>query len=221
MKKTYREDYIEKLESGGALYGRDVLSLMLSNAFGGRDMTAEADRLLDCFPSVKAVLRASLAELSAIDGVSPNTARYLFAVGAVDRVNKKPPQTAITGGDDFFALVAAEFCGCDNEYASFYLVNGRGKIVAQKQFTSSRADTVSVPTEEFLRFLTEGKAYGLYCAHNHVAGGCAPSLADDGLTARIARLCGISSVKFFDHAIIDCDGNIFSYARSGRLEKLR
>ncbi len=215
MKENYRGEYIRKLSAGGALYGRDVLSAMLSNAFGGKDMTAVADGLLARFPSVGAVLHASVEELTDVDGVSERMALYLIAVGRLENYNPHSPITEIKSAEHFRSCISTAFEGCDNEYAQFYLVNARGKVVAQKRFTSMRAETVSMPTEDFLAFLTGHKAYGLYCAHNHVADTCRPSRADDVLTEKIARLCEINGVKFFEHAIVDCRGNVFGYSLSG------
>lgn len=220
MEKTYREEYIRRLTGGGALYDRELLAIMLSNAFGGKDMSAVADKLLGRFPSVKAILRAQLAEIKAVEGVSERVALYIYTVGRLEKYNPQVSVDEIKDIDSFAAIMTALFCDCDSENAYFYLVNRRGKVVAKKSFTSARADTVIIPTEEFLQFLSADKCVGLYFAHNHVLGSCHPSSADDEMTLRIYKLCGMRGVKFFDHIICDGHGGIFSYAKENRLSLL-
>ena len=46
MADSFRKQFIEKLEDGGCLYEEHILNIILSNAFGGSDMSAVAEALL-------------------------------------------------------------------------------------------------------------------------------------------------------------------------------
>ncbi len=217
MEKSFRSGFIDKLESGGVLYERDILNILLSNAYGGKDMGAVADKLLSRFPSVNAIISADADEITAVDGVSESVALYLKTLGSIVNLKAENSVTEIKSAEGFHKLMKSVFKGKDNEYAQFYLVNARGKILFSKQFTSGSADKVELQTDEFLSLLTNYKPYGLYIAHNHVNCTCNPSLSDDGITRKIALLCNMCGVKFFDHCIINSDGEIYSYLKSGRL----
>lgn len=220
MKESYRKQYIDKLESGGVLYERDVLSIMLSNAYGGRDMSDIADRLLSRFPSIGAIMSADVAEITAVEGVSERVALYLKTLALLDRYNRENELKEIKGGEDFLSKIACRFSKSDDEQVEFYLVNARGKVIGVKQFTSHSAKNVELRTADFLAFLTDGRAHALYCVHNHVEGPCRPSAADDDITCKIALLSSTCNVQFVDHAIVNCKGEVFSYAKSGRLAAL-
>lgn len=219
MKISYRSEYLNKLD-GGALYERDVLNVVLSNAYGGRDMSDIADRLLDRFPSIGAILRADVAEITAVRGVSERVALYLKTLSMLERYNPVYEITEIKDVDDFLSKLTGRFNSRDSECAEFYLVNARGKITDYTAFTSYSAHRIALRTEDFLAFLTGSKGCALYCVHNHVGGPCHPSKADDEITGRIALLSSMCNVKFIDHVIINSKGEFFSYAKSGRLDKL-
>lgn len=220
MESSYRRAFVNKLDGGGVLYERDVLNILLSNAYGGKDMSGIADRLLERFPSIGSILRADVAEITAVEGVSERVALYFKTLAMLEKYNPENAFTEIKDGDDFLSKLACRFSYRDNECAEFYLVNARGKITGNKTFTSNSSHSIALRTEDFLAFLTGNKAYALYCVHNHVNASCRPSSADDDITRRIAVLCSTCNVKFLDHAIINSDGEMFSYAKSGRLENL-
>lgn len=221
MKNTYRSGFIQKLDGDGALYERDILNIILSNAYNGKDMSAVADKLLSRFPSVKAVLGASLEEVLAVDGVSEKVALYLKTVGTVCALEEDKKISSIKNNEEFLNVLKLAFLNADNEYVKFFVVNSRGKIINTKTYTSGNADKVEMPTDEFLSLITGNKPYGVYLAHNHINCSCRPSASDDEVTRKIALLCKACKVKFCDHAIINSDGEIFSYASEGRLKELQ
>lgn len=208
------------LDSGGALYWQDVLSIMLSNAFGGKDMSGVARNLFLSFPSLKALLGAEVEEIAAVEGVSERVALYIKALGRLESYCSARRFENIVNGDDFLDKLGTIFSKCESECAEFFLVNEQGEILDSKRFTSGSADRVELSAEELVAFFTANRAHGLYCAHNHVTNSCSPSLKDDEITLRIVKICSMCSLKFFDHGIVDAKGNTFSYKRSGRLDKL-
>lgn len=220
MKKTYRSKFIEKLSGDGVLYERDILNMILSNAYGGKEMSDITDKLLARFPSVHAVITADLNEILAVDGVSEKVALYLITLGTVANRNAQSELKSIKNGDEFLAMLAGRFSGYDNEVAEFYFVNSHGKVIYTTKYTSGNADEVKMRTDEFISFITQNKPYGMYLAHNHVNCSCRPSVADDDLTLKIATVCEACDVQLFDHAIINSDGEIYSYSVSGRLNEL-
>ena len=220
MKKTYRSKFIEQLEGGGVLYERDILNIILSNAYGGKDMSATADKLLARFPGVHSILTADLEEILAVDGVSEKVALYLVTLGTAVKRSEQNDIKSIKNGEEFLDMLAGRFGGYDNEVAEFYFVNSRGKAVYTTRYTSGNADEVKMRTDEFISFITQNKPYGLYIAHNHVNCASRPSIADDDLTRKIATVCEACGVKLFDHAIINSEGEVFSYSISGRLNEI-
>ena len=220
MKNSYRSGYLNKLDGGGVLYERDVLNIILSNAYGGRDMSDIADGLLERFPSIGAILSADVAEITAVKGVSERVALYLKTLALIGNYNPENGITEIRDRGDFLTKATRLFGNCDNEVAKFYLVNARGKVVGYREYTSDSTDSVRIPTDGFLTFITGTKAYGLYCAHNHVDGSDKPSNTDDIITERIAVMCSSCNVVFLDHVIINASNRAYSYALDGKSDKI-
>ena len=217
MGKTYRSAYIERLNTDGALYQREILNILLSNAYAGKDMSDVADKLLQCFPSIGAIISASKEELIAIDGVDEKVANYFKTLDAVKKFNAEKSLTHIKSAEDFSQIVSSRFRGRDNEYAELFFVNVRGRILERKIYTSDYANEVAIPTGEVVATLALIKPYGVYVAHNHVNCSPRPSIADDRLTEKLVELCLSCNVKFFDHLIINSSGEIYSYLQSGKL----
>lgn len=213
----FRQKYISSLKREGIIYGQEALAAALSNAFGGKPMEEVAENLMEHFPSMNAALHAGFEELMAVDGVDERIALYIMALGRV-KISKKCDVQCISGTKDFIGKLGEHFKGCENEKAECYLVNSRGKVVAWKGFTSSSKESVLIPPEEFAAFLSENRATGLYIAHNHVVGDCRPSRADDVITERISRICALCGIKFFDHAIFDSRGGVYSYSEENKLK---
>lgn len=219
MAAGYRKEYLQKLEGGGRLYESQIMSIILGNACGGKDMSAVADALLGRFPSVQSVLTADIAELTEVDGVTQNIAVYLKALGLALRQSQKT-EVFIRNTEECFSLVCSRFTGGDNESAELYFVNRSGKVTDVKRYTSGKADRVDMQANDVFSVISSRKPYGLYFAHNHINCSAAPSRDDDAVTVKIATACSMCGVKFLDHCIISSTGDKFSYFLSGRLEKL-
>ena len=218
MAKGYRKNYLKKLEEGGSLYEADLLAIILGNAFGGKDMSAEAKALLARFPGIRAITEADISEITAVDGISDSVAAYLKTVGAAagySRIKEEIKNTA-----QCFDLAFSRFKGKDNEFVEMYFVNKNGKINGIHSFTSDMSDRVDVAANRVIAIISAAPSYGLYFVHNHVNASAKPSLHDDNVTAKIMSACAMCGVKFLDHCIVSSTGDRFSYAESGRMNKL-
>ena len=219
MAKNYRREFLEKL-NGGVLYERDILNILLSNAYGGRDMSAVTDALLARFPSVRSIISADWRELTAVEGVTETVALYLRTLGLTAEAREKR-DFYITSTQDCMELISSRFCGKDNESVEVYFVNKSGKVTDIKSFTSGNANRVEVSSAELMALLSSAKAYGIYFAHNHVNTSANPSHNDDFVTERVAEACKIIGLELFDHCIISSTGDTFSYSQSGKLEAIK
>lgn len=205
----------------GNLTECERLTLLLGNAYGGRDMSQTARALLATFPGVNDVLNANVAELTEVPGVSTGVAEYLIAVGAALKKIRLEECYSIDGEQAFLRVSANRLRDKENEFAEFYLADKKGKVFDVRTFTSGDADRVEMSTDELLKIFTSGGAKGVYFAHNHVNGGARPSHADDGITIRMILIAEICGTEFFDHAIVNSRGEQYSYLSSGRMEELK
>ena len=217
---SFRQEFIDKLDSDDRLFECDVLNMLLSNAYGGKDMTAVAMRLLERFPSIRAMAAADYNQLKAVDGVTDGIALYLLSLNKLLSASEEGGGI-IKNSDDCLKFARSRFCDKDSEWAEFIFVNRAYKVTEVKQFGSYLTDRVNVPLKSIMAMISVSKAYGLYFVHNHVNFPPLPSKTDDMSTAKIALACDACGIKFFDHIILGEDDKSYSYKAEGRIEEVK
>lgn len=216
MAQGYRRQFLERLQSGEEPEESEILNIILSNAYGGRDMSAVATALLERFPSISAIIKAELAEIKSVPGVTESVAAYLMTLGLAENFCKSN-ELYISGTAQCFDVAAERFGGMKNESVEIYFVNKSGKVIDIKSYTSELPDKVEVAAGVLLHDISSSKAYGLYVAHNHLNSSAQPSKEDNDVTAKIISACKICKIIFYDHCIVSSKGDRFSYAESGMI----
>ncbi len=219
MAKQFRGEIIEEMENGGYMHGRRLMCALLSNGFGGRDMSRLADNLLFTFPSVTAVLEADYPSLMTVEGMTRRTALYILALGEVKKKTGEP-LARIKDSGELIAHARRALKDKDCEFAELYLVDRDGAVLNFYRFTSRLKTRVFMNAQEFINKIIAGKPYGFYVLHNHISDRPDPSAMDDKFTARLLVVCGESGVRFLDHCVVAGE-NSFSYRGSGRMDKLK
>ncbi|MGN1061162.1 MAG: JAB domain-containing protein [Candidatus Coproplasma sp.] len=217
MDKDFRKDCIEKF-NGGYLYDREVLNVLLSNAFTGMDTVALSDELLYVFPSVSAVLEADYAALMAVSGMTKPVAEYLVALGKAQKLCVQP-LTFIGDSDGLIKYGITRCRGADCEEAELYCVNKSGRVIARYVYKSNHMKKVELNFRTVAADITASGASGFYLLHNHVYGAVFPSDSDDVFTAKLLAVFSQGGVRFLDHCIVG-EREGFSYLKSGRFNLL-
>ena len=217
---SFRQEFIDKLDSDDRLFECDVLNMLLSNAYGGRDMSVVAGRLLARFPSIRAMAAADYNQLKAVDGVTDGIALYLMSLNRLLTASEDG-ERVIKNSDDCLKLALSHFGDRDSECAEFIFINRAYKVIEVKQFGSSLTDRVNVPLKSIMAMISVSKAYGLYFVHNHVNFPPLPSKTDDMSTAKIALACDACGIKFLDHIILGENDKSYSYKAEGRIEEVK
>lgn len=220
MAGGYRREFLKRLDSGEELGERELLNIILSNAYGGRDFSAVVDALLERFPSVRAITEADFAEITSVAGVTDSVAAYFKTLKRADEFMNRG-ELHIDSTERCFEVAAERFRGRVNECVEVYFVNKSGKVTDVKFYTSGKPDKVEISAGELLSVISSSDAYGLYFAHSHVNCPAAPSDDDDSVTRRLITACQMCNIVFFDHCIVSSNGERFSYKQSGRLDKLK
>ncbi len=219
MDRELRKKYIEKLDGDGKLYERELLNILLSNAYSGRDMSDVTESLLSRFPSVRAILDADYREIVSVKGVTQPVALYLKTIGRIDEMAARRKER-ITSTEEFCELIKKRFSLKDNEHAELYILNRQGKIEDIVSYTSGSVSRVDISVQDILPELAARTACGIYLAHNHVNCPSTPSREDDNFTLKLLAACKIKELKFYDHCIVNSEGETFSYLKAGRLKEL-
>ncbi|MGN0805593.1 MAG: JAB domain-containing protein [Candidatus Coproplasma sp.] len=218
MEKDFRKNCIARFENG-YMYDREVLGILLSNAFSGLDTEALVSELLYVFPSVSAVLSADLAALMVVQGVNRQIAEYIVALGKVQRFSVQP-LTCIGGSEQLIEYGIARCRGADCEEAELYCVNRSGRVVARYCYKSNHMKKVELNFRTVVADVSASGASGFYLLHNHVYGSVRPSEKDDVFTARLLSAFSEGGIQFLDHCIVG-EREGFSYRKSGRFTLLK
>ena len=211
MAQGYRRQFLERLQSGEKLDESELLNIILSNAYGGRDMSAVAAALLERFPSVCAILKADFTEITAVKGVPDSVAAYLKSLGLTENFCNSD-ELYIDGTAQCLNVAAERFRGRKDESVEIYFVNKSGKVTDIKSYTSELPDKVEIAAGRLLLDISSSNAYGLYVAHNHLNTTAKPSADDNDVTAKIITACEICKIIFYDHCIVSSNGERFSYS---------
>lgn len=217
---NFRQEIIAELNKNERLYDAELLNLMLSNAFAGKDTSAIAKKLTSYFPSIGAIFNADAEEISAVSGVPKRVAEYLKVVSVVYKHMHSRP-VKIAHNDEFIQTVKERLTGRDCEYVELYFLNRNGAVLDVKSYTSHSSNSVNVAVTDLLAAISSSDASKIYCAHNHVTGSPEPSAADDATTLKLLSACNICKISFCDHCIVNSAGEVYSYMKSGKLALLQ
>lgn len=211
----------EKLLERGAhaLSDAELLGVLLGCGVRGHSALELARALISEFGSLRALLNAGRARLTALRGVGP--ARYAALQAALE-LARRHFREALRSGP---ALAAPEATRAfllaqlrDRPYEVFcclYLDN-RHRLIAFEELFRGTIDRAGVHPREVLRQTLLHNAAAVILAHNHPSGVLEPSQADELITRRLREALALLDVRVLDHFIVG-DGMCFSFCEHGLL----
>lgn len=220
MHEGHRQRMLQRLAAGDTLQDHELLEILLFYAIPRKNTNEIAHALIDCCGGLESVFRADIPVLLEVDGIGPQSAAYIRAVGAVyerfllsdDREKHSLPFSFGVFRD----RIKERFAPLTNEVLELYCIDAKDKVSFYASYTSDETDHVEVHPEDITRFLAQHRPSGLAVAHNHPGTSCKPSIQDDDFTKKVYLLCALNHVRFLDHIVVGNDA-VFSYHLSGRL----
>lgn len=222
MHEGHRKRMLQRLEHAEGLQDHEVLEILLYNAIPRKNTNPLAHALLNAFPSLEQLFRASYEELLTVDGIGPETAAYLRCIGILrERIpSSEEAVPAAFGAGNFSAYLLERYSSLKEEVIEIFCLDAQERVHSSKRFTRSLADRAAVSSEEVAALLSSSKPYGIVLAHNHPTAPAHPSAEDDRFTAQMQVLCSLHNVRLCDHIIVGTDG-AYSYFLIGRMEQIR
>ena len=224
MHEGHRKRMMARLrENPESLQDHEVLESLLFFAIPRANTNPLAHQLIWAFGSLDGVFRATEEQLLTVDGVGAHTASLIKCAGEIYR--RLPERDAqlpkIFSLNSFSDYIAEHLADLDFECVEFYCIDAAKRVRFRKRYSDFRENAVAVPPEEIGRVLAAQKPAGIVVAHNHPKALAQPSSEDDDFTAKIAVLCSLTNVQFYDHIIVGKNGDKYSYFREGRMERFR
>ncbi|MCZ6691415.1 MAG: DNA repair protein RadC [Planctomycetota bacterium] len=185
-----------------------------------QDARRTARELLEVFGGVHGLRRASMRELTSVDGIGPATAACIHAAFLLGRRSLemvRERRGPYRGARDVFEYLQPEVNGLEKEHFYALLLDSKNRLL--------RVDLVSIgtltaslvhPRETFCAAIRESAA-SLIVAHNHPSGDPSPSAEDLEVTARLHKAGDVIGIPVLDHVILGA-GRFVSLAERGRMK---
>ncbi len=196
----------EKLARLGssALSDAEILAVFLGTGRKGKSAIDLGREMIRHFGSLRNLSRASVEELTAIEGIGPAKASQLAATFEFgQRIAKESfNDRAITSPEDAFELVSAELQRLSQESVRAILLNHKKRLIHVTEVFRGTGNESFANPSEILRKAIGHAAHSLILVHNHPSGDPSPSKADHEVTRRMKTACDAVGIEFTDHLVI-------------------
>ena len=209
----------ERLEQVGAEALRDAELLAILFRTGTRTQGAVslAETLMKRFGGVRALARASLAELQEVPGIGRVKAIEVKAALELGKRLAAFSQSArprIRGAEDIAKLLMVRYKDYEHEVFKCVLLTTKNEVMSVRDISHGGLDgTLAAPRDVFRQAVREG-ASAVICCHNHPSGDPEPSRDDIALTERLVEAGELVGVRMLDHVIFG-DGRYVSLKDRG------
>ena len=202
------------LESGlDSLHEHQVLEYLLTFVLPQKDTNVIAHDLINHFGGFCHVFEASVNELKQVKGVGEVVAYFLYSFRDFFyyyQKSKNKVKTTISSYGEAKAYVANFLSNKPYEELYMICIDAKNKVVGSKMISRGTVNNVDVSLRGVTEALIKYNVSNFILAHNHPAGRCVPSLADDILTRAIYLTSKLNNSKMLDHIIIGED-ETYSY----------
>jgi len=199
------------LEGGGdAFLDYELLEYILGLAIPRRDTKPLAKRLLAEFGSFPAVLAASPAELSRVEGLSAGGAAAMKFVEAASLRSLRAAaldRPVLSGWQALTDYLHAAMAHRVTEEFRVIFLNNRNILIRDEAMGSGTVNAAPVYPREIVKRALELGASGLILVHNHPSGDPAPSRDDIAMTKSVIEAGRHLGLSVHDHVVIGRTGH--------------
>ena len=216
-------EHRERMRNRLVEYGADIindhelLELLLFGAIPRVNTNLIAHALIERFGSLPAVLRATIPELTQVDGVGTAAAVLIKTAFELHiRLSAETEEVVFTTFEDVGELFLHEYAESDIERVMLALFDKRGHNTLCRVISKGSLESAPFDTREMLSFALHPSTAFAAIAHCHPSGLLMPSAADIFATRQAQTAFDSIRVKFIDHYIIADGRYIGINAESGR-----
>lgn len=193
------------LETGFAGFEpHQVIEMILFYTCPRKDTNELAHRLINHFGSVAGILDADVSELTAISGITENTA-VLFKIITKTLplyYNTRTENIVIDSTAKLKELFIPYFVGLDHEEFWVACFDNNLKLISNKMLFSGSVSASAVNTRTVVEFVIKSKSSMTAFAHNHPKGSAAPSTEDIRTTRMVNDIFKGLGITLMDHIIV-------------------
>ena len=192
----------------GGLSAAELISVVLGTGGGGRSAMEVAEDLVARHDGVRALSRASDAELAATPGLGGAKAARLAAAFELGRRSVAEWPTGrwtIRSPGDVFGPLGADMGRLEREELRVLALNTKNVVQRVTTVYVGNVSASLVRVGELFRDAVRLDAAGIVLVHNHPSGDPTPSPDDLHLTAEAIAAGRLLDVDVLDHVVIGLD----------------
>lgn len=200
MGEGHRKRTVKRVVNTPNVYVHDLLEVLLFRSCPRKDMFDCATNLLATFGTIDGVLKASVEELTKVEGVGQNVAEYIRVLGlGLSRVHGVYSFGLARSTAEFCRMAVAHNKQNETDLLELYAVDKDGRV---------RMILPVVPRERnkggILKRLLAVKAHGAFALRYN--GGITDSEEELKLAKTVHEACTCASVRLYDYCISTSEG---------------
>jgi len=197
----------------------ELLAVVLRTGTESAQALGAAERLLEQFGGLRAVLNAKDHQLVAVPGIGDIRQAKIRAMRELARryfEETLPIGAAIKSPADTESFLLARLRDRPHEVFCCLYLDNRHRVILFEEMFRGTIDGTSVYPREVVKAALEVNAAAVILAHNHPSGVAEPSQADERITIRVKAALNLVDIRLLDHLVIG-DGISTSLAGRGLL----
>lgn len=183
----------------------EILSTVLASTGSPSETQRLAERLLDSFGSLKAVLEARPEQLMAVPGMDRARTGLIAMTIPLTKAwirGTKEEHVKIRCPDDADGYCRSLLIG--ERLEKFYVIalNVSGQVIGKRCISTGSLSEVGAYPRLVAEAALNYNAASILLCHNHPGGSCSPSEADIENTRRMASILDDLDIRVLDHVIV-------------------
>lgn len=195
---------------GDALADYELLELLLFQAIPRQDTKPIAKALLHRFGTYAAVLRATAAELGAVQGVGEAAVVAIKTVAvAAERLARQEVINlpVLNSWDRLVDYLRVQMAHQKTESFRILFLDTRNRLIADEEQQRGTVNHTPLYPREVMKRALDLAASAVILVHNHPSGDPSPSKADIDMTRQVRDLGAGMGVVVHDHVIVARSGH--------------
>ena len=189
----------------GVLSNAELIAILLRTGLKGANAVEVGQQLLHRFGSLRALARASIADLQKVKGIGRDKAVTLLAAFTLagkmaEELQEESP--VLDNPEAVVCLLREKNLVKNVETLQVLLLNTRRRLIRVEEVADGTIDTLLVHAREVFRHAIAANAAAIVLAHNHPSGDPTPSEADIKVTRDLIRAGQLLKIDVLDHVII-------------------
>lgn len=216
MRQKFTDDH-----DGAHFPDHELLELLLYYAVPRKDTNETAHRLMEEFGTLEKVLDAERDRLTAVDGVSDNSAvlialmREIARRYAAAKTEENGDLPVFDTPEKIAAFLRPRYIGVQVERAYLLLFDNAMHMLDFRHLGDGEVSKVLLSVRQIAEYAFRKHAAQVVLAHNHPGGIAVPSGEDLALTRRVSQALQLLDIPLLEHFIFSDYGYCTVVGKTG------